>query len=498
MNEKNLNRRSFIRNTAMAGTGMMMMPSFLKAMEGFKDGERPNLLLIFADQFRKSSMSFLKEDPVYTPNIDKLAKDGVYFSNAVSNHPLCSPYRAMLMSGKYPLKNGVIANCHSGRTVHGNYLKKKDVCFSDVLATNGYSAGYVGKWHLDGPEPTKPGTPNIWDSFCPQDRRHGFDFWHAYGTHNRHLKPYYWSTNAKEDEKKVYNQWSPEHEADVINNYINNTNGSYRKDDEPFALFWGINPPHTPFSEVPEKYRKRYKGKSHEDLLKRPNVSFKENNDIKVGDHGVEKKIHQAPDYFACVDGVDEQIGRVIDTLKEKGLYDNTIIVFSADHGEMLGSQGLMHKNIWFREAYDIPFIVHWPKKIKPKQEDLLISVPDYMPTILSLMGLQNDIPTDLEGIDYSDVFFNKKVDRPDCQLYFGSEPSAPWTGKRGIRTDRYTFAVVKNEDASKTYYLYDDVDDYYQTKNIWGKNPKEDKKLKKKLWKLLKEMNDPWIERDV
>lgn len=91
--------------------------------------EPPNLLFIFTDQHRRASLGFLNEDPVYTPNIDKLAKDGVFFSHAVSNHPLCSPYRAMLMTGKYPLSNGVIENCNSANTPYGNFLKKKKSAF---------------------------------------------------------------------------------------------------------------------------------------------------------------------------------------------------------------------------------------------------------------------------------------------------------------------------------------------------------------------------------
>ena len=108
---------------------------------------KPNLLFIFADQYRQASLGFLKEDPVHTPNIDKLAKEGVFFSEAVSNNPLCSPYRAMIMTGRYSLSTGVVENCNSQRTALGNFLKKDEICFSDVLVDNGYSAGYVGKWH---------------------------------------------------------------------------------------------------------------------------------------------------------------------------------------------------------------------------------------------------------------------------------------------------------------------------------------------------------------
>lgn len=457
-----------------------------------KSKQKPNIVFIFADQYRRASLGFLNEDPVVTPNIDKLAKEGVFFSKAVANHPLCSPYRAMLFSGKYPLSNGVVANCQSARTKYGNYLKNDEVAFSDVLSQNGYNAGYVGKWHLDGPKPTAPSEKVVWDSWCPPDQRHGFTFWYAYGTHNRHNNPYYWTTNANEKEKVNIKQWSPEHEADVIIDYLKNENNQ-RERDKPFAMFWSINPPHTPFSQVPEKYKKHYTGKDYKTLLNRPNVEFTNNNELKRGDRGVDKRLNQAPDYFASVNGVDEQIGRVIQQLKEMGLYENTIIVFSSDHGEMLGSQGLMHKNVWFREAYEIPFIVHYPKKIKPKTDDLLISVPDYMPTMLGLIGLGDKVPAAVEGVDYSNVFFNEEVARPDKQLYFGSEPSNPSSGTRGFRNEDYTFAVVKNDNGDKFYYLYNDKKDPYQMKNLWGENSNFDAKMEQELQDLLKSMNDPW-----
>ena len=457
-----------------------------------KSTKQPNLLFIFADQYRRASVGFLNEDPVSTPNIDKLAQDGVFFNRAVSNHPLCSPYRAMLMTGKYPLSNGVVSNCNSTRTAFGNYLKKDEICFSDVLVNNGYTAGYVGKWHLDGPEPTEPGEKKIWDTWCPPDRRHGFSFWYAYGTHNRHNNPYYWTTDAAEDEKIFVKQWSPEHEADVIIDYLKNEDNQ-REKEKPFAMFWSVNPPHTPFHQVPEKYKQQYAGKDFKEVLNRPNVEYTDNKEVKRGDRGVDRAISKAPDYFACVNGVDDQIGRVIAHLKEAGLYDNTIIVFTSDHGEMLGSHGLMYKNVWYSEAYEIPLIVHYPKEIKPKVEDLLISVPDYMPTMLGLMGLGDKIPEAVEGRDFSDVFFNREVKRPDKQLYFGSEPSDPASGTRGFRDEYYTFAVVKDKDDKKYYYLYNDREDPYQLNNIWGNDPGLDQKMETELDRLLTEMNDPW-----
>lgn len=146
----------------------------------------PNLLFVISDQFRPQAMEFMNQDPVITPNLDKLTSQGRVFTNAVSNQPLCSPYRGMLMTGMYPFSNGVLTNCNTSSRQYGNELNVKDTCFSDVLSQNGYYCGYIGKWHLDAP--TYEEGPDVdrwqdavWDTYTSPDlRRHGFKFWHAY------------------------------------------------------------------------------------------------------------------------------------------------------------------------------------------------------------------------------------------------------------------------------------------------------------------------------
>ncbi len=458
-------------------------------------GERPNLVFIFADQFRRASLGFLGEDPVSTPNLDALARDGMFLSQAAANYPLSSPFRGMLLTGQYPITNGVTTNCNSMPSRSTCHLKKQTVCFTDVLARGGYNVGYVGKWHLDSPPVTNPKDTVIWDTWCPPDRRHGVDFWYSYGTLNDHMHPHYWTNETPGDAPIVVNQWSPEYEADVIISYLKGANAKYRDPDKPFAVFWGINPPHSDFMSMPDSMLNQVAGLKPEDVLNRPNVMFGPNPDIKVGDKLKPGILEQAPEYFRMVNGVDEQIGRVLAALREMGLDKNTIVVFTADHGDMMGSQGIMHKNIFFAESIDIPFILSWPGTIKPGVDDLLISVPDYMPTVLSLMGLESGIPKSVEGRDYSGLFFGKTVVRPDCQLYIGTDPSWLWGGKRGIKTLEYTFAVSKDKKGVKTYFLYDDLKDPYQMANIWGEDPVLDAEMESRLDTLLREMKDPWIE---
>jgi arylsulfatase A-like enzyme len=491
-----INRRDFIKKSAVTSLGLGLMPMACKSKE---KSEMPNILFIFPDQFRKQAMGFLQQDPVKTPNIDGIARNGVYFSHSVSNHPLCSPYRAMLLSGRYPHSTGVVTNCNSARTAYGNFLKSDEICVSDVLAQNGYNAGYVGKWHLNGPKPTKKGERVVWDDYCPLGKdRHGFDFWYSYGTDGNHNRPHYWINNAKRDEVKYFEKWSPEHEAEVIIDYIRNQK-KQRDTKKPFAMFWSINPPHTPFNMVPDRYKKNFEGKTYKEVLNRPNVKETEKFSVRedgFGDGGVERKIHQAPDYFAQVEGVDDQIGRVIEELKKQGMYENTIIVFSADHGEMLGSHGLMHKNIWFKESFENPCLISWPKTISKRgSDDLLISTPDLMPTLLGLVGLKDKIPSQVEGTDFSEILLNKEIERPNESLYYFGDPINTKLQRRGIRTHKYTYIEAYDKEYKLHKFLYDDVIDVYQTKNIIGKDEKLDLKLHNQLIAKLKEIKDPFTE---
>lgn len=450
--------------------------------------EQPNLLFIFPDQFRAHSMGFLNQDPVLTPNIDKLAQTGIVFRNAVSNRPLCSPYRAMLMTGNYSFSNGIQTNCNTSANKNGNYLEKETETFPDILKRNGYLCGYIGKWHLDAPEgpDVDDWREAIWEAYTPKDSRHGFDFWHAYGCNNRHLDPYYWVNEANEKDTLFPKKWSPIHEADVAIEFLKNTDGKQRDENKPWALFLSINPPHGPYHEVPEKYKDIYKNVSIDSLMNRPNVPAGEN-----GNAG-RKAVR---DYFACVTGVDEQIGRILSALESEGLDENTIVVFTSDHGEMMGSHGLMQKVVHYEESFRVPFIMRWAGKLKEGENDLHLSVPDVMPSLFGLMNLDEAIPNDIEGINYSKYIKGETMDVPDFSMYMDCNFNEP-KGKRGIRTDRYTFVLERNSKGDTiSKILHDNKLDPFQLKNIAEENLDLLEEFQNKLSSKLKEINDPWLQ---
>ncbi|MBJ6368069.1 sulfatase family protein [Snuella sedimenti] len=462
--------------------------------------KQPNLLFIFPDQLRNAGIGINNQDPVYTPNMDQLAREGMILSNAVSNYPLCSPYRGMLMTGKLPYNNSVLSNSNSNRYKFNNSWQKEDVSFSDVLVKNGYDAGYVGKLHLTSPSPIPGKDSVLWDAYTPKEFRHGFNFWYSYGTFDQHNTPHYWINDAKENEVTYIEEWSAKHEADVIIDYIKNPSEKTRSKDKPFALFWSVNPPHPPYQYVPEKYAASYKDKTLEALLVRDNVDLETKAEALAFHNGATRnRTHLAKEhvmnYFAMITGVDEQIGRVLKALKEQGLDENTIVVITSDHGEMMGSHGLMSKNIWYDEAMNVPFIVRWPKKIRGGQKsDLLLSVPDVMPTLLNMMGTTEGIPTDLDGNDLSSVILEGKGEKPEAALYYYIKEGRPESGHRGIKTLTHTYVITIDDNNQIRKLLYNNVEDPYQQTNIIGEALDMEEALHAKLIKLLTEKQDPWL----
>lgn len=469
--------------------------------------EKPNLLFVFPDQMRAQTLGFMGKEPVLTPNLDQFSKESMVFSNAISNSPVCSPYRAMLFSGKYPVSNGVFTNTTSIAGEYGIQLKEDERCWSDVLKDNGYSMGYIGKWHLDAPHKPYIDCANNrgkvkWNEWCPPQRRHGFNFWYAYDTYDHHMNPLYWSTNAVRDSFHYVNQWGPEHEADMAIKFIKNDNGTYRNNSKPFALVVSMNPPHMPYDQLPQRYVEMYDGKDAViDSLccKQPSVPLAETKWGKYYRKHIKNQL-------AMVTGVDEQFGRIMNVLKEKGLDKNTIVVFTSDHGDCLGKHEMISKSNPYEESVNIPFMIKWSEKIKAGTDGLLFSAPDVYPTLLELMGLKKEIPKDVEGISYAPLLSGKKMEKASSQLYFMMSGQLSKKrhsmdnlklGERGIRTERYTLFIDKFAPDSSTVYLWDRQNDPYQLENIADRNPELVAKLiEEELNPWLQKTNDPWLKQ--
>jgi len=405
----------------------------------------------------------------------------------------------MLMTGRFPLSTGMTNNCQPGLDME---LSVDEICIGDVMKAHGYSTGYIGKWHLECPSLNRSKNPVdgatwSWDGWTPPgQRRHGFDFWYAYNTYDQHFTPHYWKDSPEKIEIK---QWSVEHETNVAIDFIKN-----RKKDNPFALFLSWNPPHLPYI-APEKYKSLY---ADRDFPPRLNVKGDINEERFLG-------------YFAAVTSCDDNFGRLLKSLDEQGIADNTIVVFTSDHGEMLQSHGRWSKNIWYEESIGIPFLIRWPHRISAGREEMLFASYDFMPTLLGLMELP--IPETVETTDYSGVLLGKENTGPSSVfltkypntgqlLAVGQEPS-PWVkegaelrsrgidwrkiGYRGLRTNRYTYAVNRpNDGKTVERFLYDNEHDPYQLNPVKAVEADENphmRELEKELQEWLTKLGDPF-----
>lgn len=486
--------------SALALTGCM------KAEE-----QKPNIIYIFPDQFRNQAMGFWNEpeyaehigwkaDPVSTPRLDGFADESIVFSRAVSNCPLSSPYRGIFLSGMYPEQNGVTLNCMAERPESS--LREDAVCISDVLNANGYSCGYIGKLHADYPTPNDPANPGHyvsdrnpeWDAYTPAERRHGYAYWYSYGTFDEHKNPHYWDTEGVRHDPKV---WSVGHETDKAIEFLRNKNGE-RKKNAPFFLTIAYNPPHSPYESLDdcmEEDYALYQDMSYSELYVRANA------DTTL------TKADAARYYFANVTGVDREFGRLLDELKALGLDKNTIVVFTSDHGETMCSQGTYDpKNSIYTESFNVPFMIRYPEKIRPRVDSTLFSTIDIMPTLLAMTGLKAETPATAQGRDLSPAILENgaECNIPDAALYIRNVNGPKGDdGKvkgffpiaRGIKTDRYTFEVAIKKDGSLSQVLlFDDMNDPYQLAPIDYKAvPETFSSLLDKLKEKLEEADDIW-----
>ncbi|MGL5683348.1 MAG: sulfatase family protein [Marinifilaceae bacterium] len=464
----------------LVGTSVLSVPFVLKANAQKNDGPL-NVVVIMADQWRGDALGYMNREPVRTPNLDRLAKQGVSFHQAVSSYPVSSPARGMFMSGMYPFNSGVPLNCNSDNP--GVELHEDAICWSDILKQNGYATGYIGKWHLDMPYAPYIDCANNrgkvkWNEWCPPSRRHGFDEWIAYGTYDAHLNPLYWTKDATRDEYKYVNQWGPEFETDRAIEFINNNK------EKPFALMVSMNPPHTGYSLVPERYKTIYKDLDVDALAKEyPNL-------LTDADKRFFKK--HVRDYYACMTGVDENVGRLLDYLEQNGLRENTLIIFTSDHGDMMGMHSVIGKNSPHECAVRIPLIMSLPNVIKPRiDEKTLIALEDLYPTFLSIIGYEDQIPATVQTRNLAKRVMNGKGKTPDCQLYFkmeNDEPASPINGWRGIRTEQYTYSCHFVKGKKAEILLFDRETDPRQVNNI--ANTASEKLLRKMDALLMQELN--------
>ena len=424
--------------------------------------DKPNLVFVFADQWRAQDIGYMRNNEVMTTTLDKLSERSIIFSNAVSTCPVSSPFRASLITGMYPLTTGIFYN--------DKPLNPDIKSIAKIYHDAGYNTGYIGKWHVDGHGRT---------SFIPRERRQGFEFWKVMEcTHDYNNSQYY----ADTDSILTWDGYDAIAQTKEAVKYIDQ-----QKKVKSFILFLSWGTPHDPYGLAPEKYRQIYNDLSK--LLLRPNIpeKFKE----------IARK--DLAGYYANIAALDDCVKEILNALDRSRISKNTIFVFTSDHGDMLYSQGMKWKQKPWDESIRIPFLLSYPAKLGDKKRiiNIPIGTPDIMPTLLGLSVIE--IPRSVEGHDFSGFLLNTKETPNSAALIMCPVPFHTWNyskgGReyRGIRTPQYTYV----EDLKGPWLFFDYKNDPYQMNNLVNRAETSDmqKKLKTILKGKLSERGDKFLK---
>lgn len=418
-----------------------------------------NLIFVFADQLRAQDLGYNGNLDVLTPQIDKLATESVNVQYAFSGCPVSCPYRASLVTGRYPLSSGIFLNDVP--------LDPEIMSIGKVFKDSGYNTGYIGKWHLDG---------HGRKTFIPKERRHGFDYWKVLECTHEYLNSYYWDNDNGLKQWKGYDAFA---QTDDACSYIE----EYSQKDKPFVLFLSFGPPHEPYEKVDSTFKALYEDKR---LNLRKNVPDKKK----------EAAITALKGYYAHITCLDKCIGQLQQVIAQTGIEENTIFIFTSDHGDMLFSHGVQNKQRPWEESIHVPFLIKHPLVKNSFDSSVLLNTPDIMPTLLSFCDLP--VPNDIEGNDLSKMILQKEPDTTKAVLLASYHAFGQWSKKnggfeyRGIRTRRYTYAVTLHGD----WLLYDNQEDPYQLINLAFVPGYENvrNKMSILLKQKLKETNDDFM----
>lgn len=431
------------------------------SISAMAETKQPNLLLILADQWRAQASGYGGDPNLHgkTPNLDRLASEGLNFTHAVSGMPVCTPFRASLLTGQYAQTHGLFLN--------DVQLPDEALTIAEVYREAGYATGFIGKWHLDGHGRRMP---------IPEERHQGFEYWKVLECTHDYNNSYYYNDGDPAPQKwGEYDAFAQTRDAQV---YMKQRAAA----GEPFALVLAWGPPHNPYQTAPPEYQALFDA---EKLQLRPNVSdpkFKE----------------ELAGYYAHIAALDKSMGDLMGTLDELGIAENTIVVFTSDHGDMLGSHGEERKQKPWDESIRVPFLLRYPNAQRATGREIAMPInsPDIMPTLLGLSGVA--IPETVEGRDFAPIIRGDEEPRDEGTLIACLAPFGEWRydngGQefRGVRTQRYTY--VRNLEGP--WLLFDNETDPYQQCNLVGmpEHKTLQASLEEELQGLLKARGDQFL----
>ena len=434
-----MDRRQFLRNSATLST-LAALPRTARAMA---PATKPNLLYVFSDQHRAIAMPGERDSQVIAPVLDRFRKNNLQMRAAISNYPLCVPHRGIFISGLYPNQSKVNNN--------ESTLEPTMPGLGQTFRSAGYKTAYVGKWHLYHGE-------NEW--VPPGPYRFGFDYWRVWANTNKHYDGISFDESGNRINVPGY---QPTRMTDEAIQFLQSQKGA----KDPFFMVLSWNPPHPPFNPPPND-------QAHYDpatLTIRPNVRLPKPEDKLTNPYpqlaSMETLREAEQGYYGGVTAIDKEFGRLLQTLDELGMADNTIVIYTSDHGEMMGSHGHMAKQMPHEESCHVPFYVRIPKTTQASTSDRLFASVDIYPTLCGLAGIP--VPAHCSGQDFSGVMHGA-AGGPDPEMVFLMNNQGPPTRQevnvqtyRGVRTRTHTYAVQLDGQ----WCLYDNTADPYQLHSV-------------------------------
>ena len=449
--------------------------------------DKPNILFIFTDDHAAHAMSCYGSKINTTPNLDRIANDGMLFANCFCTNSICGPSRAVILTGKHSHLNGFLDN--------GARFDSSQQSFPSLLQGVGYQTAIVGKWHLGHGGISDPRGFDYWEVlqgqgpyYNPQMIQNGKQVKHiGYTTDIITDQALSWLKSRDNDKpfmlmlqhKAPHRNWQPgpKHlnmyddvtipEPDTLFDDYEGRGTAAKQQDMSIAKTMTPNDlkltqPQGFTPEQLEIWNKAYGPKNEEfkklNLTGRALISWKYQRYIK--------------DYLRCVASVDDNVGRVLDYLKDNGLAENTVVVYSSDQGFYLGDHGWFDKRFMYEESYRMPLAIKWPGKIEPgSKSTALVSNLDYAETFLDIAGVE--IPQDMQGTSLVPLFASGQSENWRKSLYyhyyeFYDNRQAPHMVRRhyGVRTDRYKLINFYN---LEEWELYDLKSDPKEMKSVYG-----------------------------
>ena len=500
-----------INKVISASTGMLA----LSVLSGFSTNkqERPNIIFIMSDDAANNAVSCYGSrfiDVFQTKNIDRIANEGVRFNNCYALNSISVPSRATILTGQFSHKNGVYTL--------DDVLDTKAETMPVLFQRAGYNTALVGKWHLV----TEP---------------QGFDYYFAMKGQGRYFNPFF-NIKGKLDGPTFEKSKGTEFKGRHITSLIGDKSLEWlesRDKTKPFVLMCQFKAPHRPFEPDPkfkdlfkdinlpepvsllESYEGKgeYNNRIHMTMEKMDKVDLKTDIPTNLSRDEHRRWAYQIymKDYLRCMAGVDENVGRLLDYLDKNGLTENTIVVYTSDQGFFLGEHGWFDKRMMYEESINMPFVIRYPKAIRPKQINKdIITNADFAPTFLEMAGIK--VPSVMQGKSF---FSNAKGKTPASwrksfyyRYWMNNEIYHKTVAHFGIRNKDYKLIFYYGNPLGKTgsfnyaiaytpeWELFDLRKDPQEIKNVYGKAEYKStiKTLKDELLKLKNECGDTEDEK--